>query len=262
MGFQFTTIFIYLLIFIVGMAVFSFANIVIYRLPEKRNLIKGRSKCPACGHELFLKDMIPVFSWISLKGKCRYCGQKITARDTIVELLGGAFAVLLTAYFGINLKALTIFLFFALLTIISLIDQDTMEIPPELNIAILVLGIISIWTVGGVSILERVIGLFCISLPLYLIILIKPEGFGGGDIKLMFAAGFFLGWKATVVAFFIGLILGGIYGVVCLIRRKLGKTDHFAFGPYLSIGLAVSVFCGNTLMNTYIEYIKMCLNPY
>lgn len=248
---------IYFLFFIIGVVVFSFVNIVIYRLPEKKVFAKGKSACRACGHELVLKDMIPVFSWISVKGKCRYCGAKISVRDMLVELLGGVFAVGLTAYYGVNLKALTIFLFFAVLTIVTCIDMDTMEIPFVLNVTILILGIISIWTVGGVSILERMIGLFCISLPLFLIVLIIPEGFGGGDIKLMFAAGFLLGWKATVIAFLIGLILGGGYGAVCLARRKHGKKDHFAFGPFLSVGLAIAVFCGTQLMDMYLEFLKM-----
>ena len=113
----------------------------------------------------------------------------------------------------------------------------------------------------GVAIVSRLIGMICISLPLYLIVLIIPEGFGGGDIKLMFAAGFLLGWKATVVGFFIGLILGGIYGVICLVRRSHGKNDHFAFGPFLSVGLAITLFCGNDLMNRYIDFLKAAMNP-
>lgn len=252
-----TAILLYIVFFVFGVIVFSFVNNVIYRLPDKKVFSKKKSTCMSCEHELSFKDIIPVISWIALKGKCRYCGKKISARYLIVELLGGILAVALPMYYGINLKALTVFLFFALLTIITCIDMDTMEIPFILNICILVLGVISIWTIGEVSLLDRIIGLFSISLPLFLIVLIIPEGFGGGDIKMMFAAGFLLGWKANVIAFLIGLLLGGIYGVVCLARRKHGKKDHFAFGPFLSIGLAISVFCGTGLMDMYINYLKL-----
>ena len=248
---------IYLVFFLIGITVFSFANVVIYRLPEKKGFTKGSSMCRSCGHKLAVKDLIPIFSWIRLKGKCRYCGEKISVRYPLVELFGGICAVGLTAYYGITLKALTIFLLFTVFTIITLIDYDTMEIPPVLNIAVLILGIISIWTVGGVSILDRIIGMFCISLPLLLIVLIIPEGFGGGDIKLMFAAGFFLGWKMTVMGFFIGLVAGGIYGVILMARRKKGKKDHFAFGPFLCAGMAISIFVGTQLLDKYIDFIKV-----
>lgn len=244
---------IYFILFMIGATVFSFLNVVIYRLPEKKTLVKGHSMCRSCGHDLSIKDMIPVFSWLLLGGKCRYCSSKITFRYTFVEILGGAIAVGLNMYYGYSLAALTVFLLFCLLTVISFIDNDTMIIPPELNFMILVLGVISIWTMGGVSILDRVIGLFCISLPLYIIICIVPNGFGGGDIKLMFAVGFFLGWKATVAAFFIGLVIGGGYGIYLLMRRKMGRKEHFAFGPFLCIGIAIAVFYGEAMINAYLS---------
>lgn len=240
------------LVFMTGACIFSFLNVVIYRLPEQRTLIKGHSMCKKCGHELAVKDIIPIFSWLFLGGKCRYCKEKITFRYTFVELLGGVAAVGLTQYYGYTPAAFTVFALFCLLTVISFIDNDTMIIPPQLNALVLVVGIISIWTMGGPSIVSRIIGLFCISLPLYLIILIVPDGFGGGDIKLMFAVGFFLGWKATVIAFFIGLVVGGLYGVLLLIRRKMGRKEHFAFGPFLCIGIALAVFYGEFLMNLYL----------
>ena len=138
-----------------------------------------------------------------------------------------------------------------------------MEIPFVLNVCILVLGVVSIFTRGGfsltggdLSLVSRLIGMICVSLPLFLIVLVIPDGFGGGDIKLMFAAGFFLGWKATVIAFFIGLIIGGCQGVILLARRKKGKDDHFAFGPALSVGLMIATFVGSQMMNSYINMIK------
>lgn len=229
-----TEILIYVLFFLVGTAVFYGLNVMIYWLPEKKGIERLKE-----GND----------------------GKRPSVRWILIALFGGAMAVVLPAYYGIGLKALTIFLFFSVLTVVAFVDIDTMEIPFVLNIIILVLGVISIWTVGGISIVERIIGMFCISLPLFLIVLVVPDGFGGGDIKLMFAAGFFLGWKATVIAFFIGLIAGGAYGVVCLARRKKGKKDHFAFGPFLSAGLVLAQFCGSGLMDRYIDMIKASFQP-
>jgi leader peptidase (prepilin peptidase)/N-methyltransferase len=140
--------------------------------------------------------------------------------------------------------------------------MDTQYIPPELNILLAVVGVISIWTLPGASIVQRIIGVFVISLPLILIVLVVPDGFGGGDIKLMAAAGVLLGWKGNVIAFFIGLVLGGIYGIYLLSTRKKGKKEHFAFGPFLSIGIAVSMYAGTGeyLMNQYIGIIMRMMN--
>lgn len=156
------------------------------------------------------------------------------------------------ASLGFNLYTLTFLIFFGILIAISIIDARTMEIPFYLNVSIFVLGILSIWTVGGLSIIDRIIGFFCVSLVMFLIVLAVPGGFGGGDIKLMAAAGFFLGWKLILVAFFIGLVLGGAYGAILLIGKKKGRKDHFAFGPFLSVGLIVSAIVGNELLALYL----------
>ena len=199
-------------------------------------------------------------------GKIQKC------RDCYIWRCGSGF---ITGFFGMGLQGIIYFLFLAVLTVVTFIDMDTMEIPFMLNVIIFVMGVVSLilqfvsdavpgsefLAMDEVTIVSRLIGMICISLPLYLIVLFIPEGFGGGDIKLMFAAGFLLGWKATVVGFFIGLILGGIYGVICLVRRSHGKNDHFAFGPFLSVGLAIALFCGNIIMNHYIDFIKAAMNP-
>lgn len=226
--------------FLAGTVIFYFLTKVIYKIPEKQKLER-------------------------LHEPGRY-------RNGIIALFGGFAAVLFTGFFGMGLQGLLYFLFLAVLTVITFIDMDTMEIPFMLNVIIFIMGVVSLilqfvskensfFEMDEVTIVERLIGMVCISLPLFLIVLIIPEGFGGGDIKLMFAAGFFLGWKQTVVGFFIGLILGGIYGIICLIKRKKGKKEHFAFGPFLSVGLAVSLFCGTEIMNRYIEFLKSAMHP-
>lgn len=247
--------------FLAGVAVFGCLNEVIVRLPNKEKLLSGERKCPHCGHAFGLKDTVPVVSYLLHKGKCAYCSEKLPIRGMLIELLGGVLAVLVVFYYGITPAALTMFVLYGVLTVITFIDADTQEIPPVLNIIIFVLGILSIWTMPGMPLLERVIGVFCISLPLYLIVLVIPDGFGGGDIKMMAAAGFFLGWKATLVAFFIGVVMGGAYGAFLLIAKKSDKKAHFAFGPFLSVGIAISAYAGIgvTLMNHYLEPFKIMM---
>ncbi len=239
--------------FITGAVIYSFLNTVIYRLPEKKAVIGKGCVCSTCGHDLHMKDRIPILSWCFLRGKCRYCNEKIPARNVFIELLGGVTAVLLNRQFGIGLHAATMFLFFAVMTVITFIDIDTMEIPPVLNVCIFLTGIASIWTVGGISIADRFIGMFAISAPLCVLALFG--GFGGGDVKLMFAAGFLLGWKITVAGFFIGIMIGGVYAGYLLIKKLKGMKAQVAFGPFLCLGLAIAVFAGEKIIDLYISFL-------
>lgn len=113
--------------FAIGASIFSFLNVVIYRLPRRRGFTKGKSMCTSCGHELSYKDMIPILSWVSLKGKCRYCGAKVSARYTVVEILGGAAAVVATLLLGINWKALLAFALSGIITVAVFILVDIIQ---------------------------------------------------------------------------------------------------------------------------------------
>lgn len=254
-------ILILVLVFLAGVAVFAYLNEVIMRLPQKEGLLGKQRTCPRCGHVFGVKDCVPVVSYLLHRGKCAYCSERLPIRGLLIELLGGVLSVAVIAYYHFTPAALTMFLLYSVLTVITFIDADTQEIPPVLNIIIFVLGVLSIWTMPDMPILERIIGIFCISLPLYLIVLVIPDGFGGGDIKMMAAAGFFLGWKATLVAFFIGVVMGGAYGAFLLIAKKSDKKAHFAFGPFLSVGIAVSAYAGVgvMLMNHYLEPFKIMM---
>ena len=130
-----------------------------------------------------------------------------------------------------------------------------------LNIILGALGLVSILTIPGMSVAERVIGFFCISVPMFLIVLLVPGGFGGGDIKMMAASGILLGWKGNLAAFFIGLIIGGVYGAFLLISGKKGRKEHFAFGPCLSIGIFVSAYAGigMRIVDQYLYMIQTML---
>jgi Type II secretory pathway, prepilin signal peptidase PulO and related peptidases len=113
--------------FLIGISIFSFLNVVIYRLPRHKQFTGGRSMCTSCGHELSSKDLIPVFSWLSLRGKCRYCGSKISVRYTVVELIGGVTAIIGTLVFGINIYALLVFLAMGVMTVIFCILYDKIK---------------------------------------------------------------------------------------------------------------------------------------
>lgn len=243
---------IYAFLFVAGLCVGSFCNVLIYRIPNKLDFVKGRSFCPACGHTLAPRDLVPVISWLLLKGKCRYCGARISPRYCFVELAGGVLAVCCALRFSFTWAAAVAFIVCMLLVTISLIDADTQEMPDGLTIALAVISVASIWLMPGETIVSRLIGMACVSLPMLLLDFFIPTSFGGGDIKLMAAAGFLLGWQRTLLAFFIGLVSGGAYGIRLLAKKAKGRKDHFAFGPFLAAGIAVSLFFGGEILRWYL----------
>lgn len=172
-------------------------------------------------------------------------------------MLGGILASF-TTWNYINISTvLTILLFLALLSIISSVDIATMEIPNTFVIAALVLGIISIFTMPGTSLPSRILGMFVVSVPLLLITLLIPGAFGGGDIKLMAACGLFLGTKLTLLSFAFAVLTGGLYGIWLLVMKKKRGKEHFAFGPFLCLGMAAALFIGDKVWYWYVGLLYL-----
>lgn len=256
---------IYAFAAVFGACVFSFLNVLIYRVPRKLNWVSGRSMCPQCEHALAPKDLVPVFSWLFLRGKCRYCGAPIRARYTAVELLGAVCALFCLCVWGPTLATVFGFALCALMTTVAFIDHDTREIPNGLVVATAVLGALAlvielvtpsvlpgaVFPAADVTWLDRVIGVFAASVPLLLVALLTG-GFGGGDIKLMAALGLALGWKLTLLTLFGGIVLGGIYAICLLVSKRAGAKDAFAFGPFLCLCAIISSAYGNGLIQSYL----------
>ena len=205
-----------------------------------------------------LSAVLAMLEWIPTKKAVAHDAKPLTKKESIATYLAQvllSFAILF--YYGISVQAVLLWMLFFVLFCIAVIDAKTQEIPPYWNIAILVLGIIAIFVFPQVSIVSRLIGMLLISVPLFMIIQVIRYGFGGGDIKMMFAAGFFLGAKAIVIAFFIGIVSGAVYAVFLLLTKRRKKTEHFALGPFLSVGVAVSVYAdiGIQLVDSYLYYI-------
>ena len=251
--------------FLLGAALFSFMNVVAWRLPRGMDPLKGRSVCPQCGHTLGVPDLVPVFSWLFLRGRCRHCGAHIPARYLLVELLGGVLALGCTwrygaAYalpgglFGMRWAALLALAVCGILLSISLIDAETQTIPDRLNLALAVCGAVSV-LLSPADWLPHIIGALCVSVPMFLLCLVIDGAFGGGDIKLMAAAGLFLGWQNTLLAMFFGIVFGGIYGIYLLAAKKAGKKDHFAFGPFLCAGIVIAMLFGGPVLEWYCAFL-------
>lgn len=248
-------IFLYILVFLYGIVIGSFLNVCIYRIPKKENIATTRSHCMSCGYQLKWYDLVPLFSYLALRGKCRKCGSRISVQYPLVEALNGALYLLVFWRYGLSVDSLLYCLLFSALIVLSVIDFRTYEIPVGINIFILTLGLIRIVTDMS-HWLSYGIGLLSVSIPLLLIYLVtKGRGIGGGDVKLMAAAGLLIGWKLNVLGFLLGCILGSIIHVF---RMKLsGEGRTLAMGPYLAMGIAISVMWGEQMIAWYLSFMGL-----
>ncbi len=248
--------------FLFGACIFSFLNVVIDRKPRGESVVKGRSHCTNCGRVLTAWELIPCFSFLALKGRCKGCKSQIPVRDFWSEMTGGAAFCGCVLSYGcgssgiLSLKGAVIFAYLGILLVVARIDWDTQIIYDRFHILILLLGVAALWLFPEHGMVDRLIGAVIISVPMLLLALIIPGAFGGGDIKLMAASGFFLGTGPVVCAMFFGLLTGGGYGAAMLLGKKLEKKDHFAFGPFLAFGLALAVFFGDQIVNWYLSLLS------
>lgn len=246
---------LYALVFIYGIIVGSFLNVCIYRIPLKESVVTTRSHCMRCGYKLRWYDLVPVFSYIFLRGRCRKCGDRISPQYPIIELLNGILWVLTFIYTGINITSLIYSLVISALIVLSVIDFRTFEIPVSINVYIGIMALINIVT-DYEHILTYIIGMIIVSGVLYLMyFLSNGRAIGGGDVKLMAACGLLLGWKLIIVAFIFGCLYAS---VIHILRMVISKKDHMlAMGPYLSAGVITAMWFGSHIVNWYVT----CLFP-
>jgi leader peptidase (prepilin peptidase)/N-methyltransferase len=249
---QIEQILLTLIFFLYGIVIGSFLNVCIYRIPLKENIAKSRSHCMTCGHNLAWYDLFPLFSWLFLRGKCRYCGAKISGQYPLVEAINGIGYVWILMVSGFCLNSILYCLTFSALIVITVIDWRTFEIPIGLNIFILVMGIIA--TAFDLEhIVNHLIGMVCVSGILAVILYAsKGTAMGGGDVRLMAVAGLLLGWQKILLALALGSIIGS---VIHIMRMKLSGVEHrLAFGPYLSAGIVLAMLYGEQMINWYMGF--------
>ena len=250
-------------IFLFGICIGSFLNVVILRLPRHESLIKRSSHCMTCGARIRPIDLIPVLSWMLLRGKCHSCGEKISVRYPIVESLNGLLYVLTFIVLDINAKAIITCVLMSLLIIIAFMDWDTQEIDMIIVGLILLLSIPAAIFTDDVKLKHRIIGTLIVSVPFFIIgeisrpMIMKKfgEDFRAielGDTLLMFASGALLGTRAIIVSALIGILTAAVGGVI---SKMVTNESKFAFGPYLSIGIAGAMLWGNQIADWYMNFL-------
>lgn len=243
---------------VLGLVAGSFLNCAAIRLVTGEKISRGRSHCMSCGHVLAASDLVPLFSWLFLKGKCRYCGAKISARYPVSELVSAVVFVALLFRFDISLELLEFLVLASLLLCVSFADLEGYIIPDVLIIIGLTVRIVFILIScrPGAAALESLIGALSISLPLLIIVLIaekvmKKEAMGGGDIKLFFMAGSFFNWKENLLAAIFACVIGIVLGAAA--RKKCGESRPFPFGPAISAGYFLCMLFGREIVAAYMS---------
>ncbi|RCW85995.1 leader peptidase (prepilin peptidase)/N-methyltransferase [Halanaerobium sp. DL-01] len=240
-------------IFIFGLIVGSFLNVVIYRLPEGQSIIKPPSHCPQCKTKLKTFDLIPVLSYLAAGGKCRYCGSKISFQYPFVELLTGFFFSFTYLKFGISVELFIMLLLISALIVISYIDYKYMIIPNYITYPGIVIGFLSAIIFNYISIFDSLLGIFIPSLLLLLIAFIFKGGMGMGDVKLAAMLGSFLGFEMTLAGIFVGSLLGSVIGLTLMGFGVLDRKSRIPFGPFICIGTVIIIFFGDVLFDWYLS---------
>ena len=245
----------YIIIFIFGITIGSFLNVCIYRIPLGESIVTAPSHCMTCGRKLKWYDMVPVFSWLVLGGKCRNCKSKISVQYPIIEGVNGILYVMICAVNGLEWSSVIYCFMASALLVLSIIDWRTYEIPFGINVFLFVLGIAMTILDRG-NLVEHLIGMICVSVRRGILYLLTGgRAIGGGDIKLMFACGLILGWKLILLAFFLGCIIGSVVHIIRMSVKKAGRM--LAMGPYLSAGIFLAALWGNAWINWYLSLLGL-----
>ena len=271
-------------IFVLSLIVGSFLNVVIYRLPVMMdrsvkdfcqvylnpddepepqpafNLVKPDSTCPHCNHLIRWWENIPVLSWLFLRGKCSNCKQPVSVRYPFVELLTGLLSAWVAWHFGYGPEAFTGVLLCWLLITLTFIDFDTMQLPDELTLPLVWIGLLINTASTFVSPVDAIIGASAGYLILWSIywafkLLTGKEGFGYGDFKLLAALGAWFGWQQLPIIILLSSVVGAIIGIFLMFYKHQGKSIAFPFGPYLAIAGFIAMLYGEWIVEQYLKYL-------
>src|SRR5262245_1684197 len=267
-----------------GLAIGSFLNVVIHRLPKMLerewraecaelagqpvpqqppySIVAPRSECPKCAHRITPLENVPVFSWIFLRGRCSACRAPISIKYPVVELLAGVGAAYSAWRFGASATALGAALFVWFTIALAAIDQETGLLPDDLTLPLVWIGLVlNLWG-GFVPLADAVIGAVAGYLALWLVyqgykLLTGKEGMGYGDFKMNAAVGAFLGWKILPLVILLSSVVGLAFGAIQMFAAR-GRWDagfRLHFGPYLALAGVVAMFWGEPMVRWYLQRI-------
>jgi leader peptidase (prepilin peptidase)/N-methyltransferase len=242
-----------------GLAVGSFLNVVIHRVPRGESVWRPGSHCPHCASPIRHRHNVPVLSWLALRGRCASCGAHIPARYPLVEAGTAVLFVAVTARFGFT-PALPAYLYLAAVAVaLTMIDADVRRLPDSIVLPSYLVGVLLLVPVAAVgsdwaSFGRGIAAMAVLGACYFAIAFLYPAGMGLGDVKLAGLLGLYLGWlgwSSVVVGTFGGFLLGGVVGAALLLTGRAGRKSQIPFGPYMLAGALLAVFFTSRVTDWY-----------
>ena len=245
-----------LLTFYLGAIVGSFLNVLIYRVPREKSIIKPRSYCPNCKHPIRFYDNLPILSYLILHGRCRHCRYHIPIRYLIVEILSGLIWLFLIGFNDVQITTFSSIILLEGLLVLAWIDGHYGFIPDKVIIILAFVGAFYYVMFDPEIFLSGVVGALISGSLMFLWAyfgekIFKKPAIGGGDIKLVAVTGLFLGAKLTLLGLFLGFAAGGIFGLIQIYQKKLRLKATVAFAPFLLVGVSLALLVGEPLFRWY-----------
>lgn len=266
-----------LLATVFGLVIGSFLNVVVYRVPNGMSVSHPASACPNCNSEIRAYDNVPVLSWFVLRGKCRDCRTPISGRYPIVEAATGAFFLIVAVRFwptaglpsdathmASRLIEMAAFLYLAAISLaLAIIDAEHHRLPnrivlPSYIVAIVMLGAADVLAGDFSGLLRTLIGGAAMFVFYFGIAFAYPAGMGFGDVKLAGVLGLylaFLGWGPLIVGAFAAFLVGGVFAIVLIASKRVGRKGGIPFGPWMLAGAWIGVFAGQAVFGGYLSAI-------
>ncbi len=251
---------------LLGLAIGSFLNVVVWRVPRGESVVSPPSACPRCGRRIRARHNVPVVGWLVLRGRCFDCGEPISVRYPLVEAGTGAAFALVAWFAGVSWTLPALLYLAAVSIALALIDLDCRRLPDEIVLpsypvagALLALAA---WNPGGAaqwgSLLQAAIGAVAMLLVYFALVVAYPSGMGLGDVKLAGVLGLYLGffgWASLVIGWFAAFLLGGLFSIGLLVARRAGRKTKVPFGPWMLLGAWAGIVLGEPLGSWYLGLI-------
>lgn len=244
-----------------GLILGSFATVVAHRIPRGEGIVTGRSRCPSCGHEISAIENVPLFSYLFQRGRCRHCGAKISARYPMVELATGVLFAASVLRFDVTARAVVYAAFFWVLVVLTAIDLEHKLLPNRIVYPSFVVGSMALVLLAAIEgdfgrLQGAALGALVFGGFLFIVAFIAPAGMGGGDVKLAFVLGEFLGYVGGVgivlVGMFMSFVTGALVGVAVMVLTGGNRKMQVPFGPFLAAGTVISLMWGRSMLDAYL----------